>query len=81
MIVLKSSIELGAVGGTGIKGSQQYLHLGIGANGKVQGILQIPSNFFIPCLRGAKLSQTDIQLIIGGQTEFPISNVSVSEGM
>lgn len=57
------------------------MYLGIGANGKVQGILQIPSNFFIPCLRGAKLSQTDIQLIIGGQTEFPISNVSVSEGM
>lgn len=43
--------------------------------------MQIPSNFFIPCLRGAKLSRTDIQLIIGGQTEFPISNVSVSEGM
>lgn len=81
VIVLKSSIELGAFGGTGTKGSQKYLYLGIGANGKVQGILQIPSNFFIPCLRGAKLSQTDIQLIIGGQTEFPISNVSVSEGM
>ena len=81
VIVLKSSIELGAFGGTGIKDGQNYLHLGIGANGKVQGILQIPSNFFIPCLRGAKLSQTDIQLIIGGQTEFQISNVSVSEGM
>ena len=81
VIVLDSSIELGAFGGTGTKDGQNYLHLGIGANGKVQGILQIPSNFFIPCLRGAKLSKTDIQLIIGGQTEFPISNVSVSEGM
>ena len=81
VIVLDSSIELGAFGGTGTKDGQNYLHLGIGANGTVQGILQIPSNFFIPCLRGAKLSQTDIQLIIGGQTEFPISNVSVSEGM
>lgn len=81
VIVLDSSIELGAFGGTGTKDGQNYLHLGIGANGKVQGILQIPSNFFIPCLRGAKLAQTDIQLIIGGQTEFPISNVSVSEGM
>ena len=81
VIVLDSSIELGAFGGMGTKGSQKYLHLGIGANGKVQGILQIPSNFFIPCLRGAKLSQTDVQLIIGGQTAFPISNVSVSEGM
>ena len=81
VIVLDSSIELGASGGTGTKDGQNYLHLGIGANGKVQGILQIPSNFFIPCLRGAKLSRTDIQLIIGGQTEFPISNVSVSEGM
>lgn len=81
VIVLDSSIELGAFGGTGTKDGQNYLHLGIGANGKVQGILRIPSNFFIPCLRGAKLSRTDIQLIIGGQTEFPISNVSVSEGM
>ena len=66
VIVLDSSIELGAFGGTGTKDGQNYLHLGIGANGKVQGILQIPSNFFIPCLRGAKLSKTDIQLIIGG---------------
>lgn len=81
VIVLDSSIELGAFGGTGTKDGQNYLHLGIGANGKVQGILQIPSNFFIPCLQGVKLSQTDIQLIIGGQTEFPISDVSVSEGM
>lgn len=79
VIVLKSSIELGAFGG--VNEDQNRLYLGIGANGKVQGILQIPSNFFIPCLRVAKLSQTDIQLIIGGQTEFPISNVSVSEGM
>lgn len=79
MIVLKSSIELGAFGG--VNEDQNRLYLGIGANGKVQGILQIPSNFFIPCLRGAKLSQTDIQLIIGGQTTARISNVSVSEGM
>ena len=79
VIVLDSSIELGAFGG--VNKNKDKLYLGIGANGKVQGILQIPSNFFIPCLRGVKLSKTDIQLIIGGQTEFPISNVSVSEGM
>ena len=79
VIVLKSSIELGAFGG--VNEGQDRLYLGIGANGKVQGILQIPSNFFIPCLRGAKLSQTDIQLIIGGQTTARISGVSVSEGM
>lgn len=79
VIVLKSSIELGAFGG--VNEDQNRLYLGIGANGKVQGILQIPSNFFIPCLRGAKLSQTDIQLIIGGQTTAHISGVSVSEGM
>ena len=81
VIVLDSSIELGAFGGTGTKDGQNYLHLGIGANGKVQGILQIPSNFFIPCLRGAKLSKTDIQLIIGGQTTARISGASVSESM
>ena len=81
VFILDTSIELGAFGGTGTKNDTKHLYLGVGANGKVQGILQIPSNFFIPCLRGAKLSRTDIQLIIGGQTEFPISNVSVSEGM
>lgn len=79
VIVLKSSIELGAFGG--VNENKDKLYLGIGANGKVQGILQIPSNFFIPCLRGAKLSQTDIQLIIGGQTTARISGISVSEGM
>ena len=79
VIVLKSSIELGAFGG--VNENKDKLYLGIGTNGKVQGILQIPSNFFIPCLRGAKLSQTDIQLIIGGQTTARISGISVSEGM
>lgn len=79
VIVLKSSIELGAFGG--VNETKDKLYLGIGTNGKVQGILQIPSNFFIPCLRGAKLSQTDIQLIIGGQTTARISGISVSEGM
>ena len=79
VIVLKSSIELGAFGG--VNENKDKLYLGIGANGKVQGILQIPSNFFIPCLRGAKLSQTDIQLIIGGQATARISGISVSEGM
>ena len=79
VIVLKSSIELGAFGG--VNENKDKLYLGIGAYGKVQGILQIPSNFFIPCLRGAKLSQTDIQLIIGGQTTARISGISVSEGM
>ncbi|MFR6693837.1 MAG: hypothetical protein ACLUS6_07515 [Dysosmobacter sp.] len=56
VIVLKSSIELGAFGGTGMKTSEKHLYLGIGANGKVNGILQIPSSAFIPCLREAKLS-------------------------
>ena len=79
VIVLKSSIELRAFGG--VNENKDKLYLGIGTNGKVQGILQIPSNFFIPCLRGAKLSQTDIQLIIGGQTTARISGISVSEGM
>lgn len=79
VIILKSSIELGAFGG--VNENKDKLYLGIGTNGKVQGILQIPSNFFIPCLRGAKLSQTDIQLIIGGQTTARISGISVSEGM
>ena len=69
-------LDCGCGGGANIK-----TLLKLCPNGKVQGILQIPSNFFIPCLRGAKLSQTDIQLIIGGQTTARISGISVSEGM
>ena len=79
VIVLKSSIELGAFGGTGIKGGQKYLHLGIGANGIVKGIVRIPKD--VPVVGGLKLLSTDVDLIVGGQTTMPISGVSVSESM
>ena len=57
------------------------MYLGIGANGIVKGRLQIPSSLGIPFLSGLSLPSTDINLIVGGQTTFPVTNTNVSEGM
>ena len=76
VIELHSSLELGAFGGVNNAGNQVYL--GIGANGTVDGKVQIPKGF---PFAGTKFGSAEIQLIVGGQTEIPISDVSVSEGM
>ena len=78
VFALDSSLKLGAFGGTGMKSSGKHLYLGIGANGTVNGRVQIPKGF---PFAGTKFGSADIQLIVGGQTEIPISDVSVSEGM
>ena len=78
VFALKSSLELGAFGGTGMKSGRKHLYLGIGANGTVNGRVQIPKGF---PFAGTKFGSAEIQLIVGGQTEIPIRNVSVSEGM
>ena len=77
VIVLKSSIELGAFGG--VNGSKDTLYLGIGANGIVKGRVQIPKD--VPVVGGLKLLSTDVDRIVGGQTTMPISGASVSESM
>lgn len=78
VFALDSSLELGAFGGTGMKSSGKHLYLGIGANGTVNGRVQIPKGF---PFAGTKFGSAEIQLIVGGQTEIPISGVSVSESM
>ena len=78
VFALDSSLKLGAFGGTGMKSGRKHLYLGIGANGTVNGRVQIPKGF---PFAGTKFGSADIQLIVGGQTEIPIRNVSVSEGM
>lgn len=78
VFALDSSLKLGAFGGTGMKSGKKYLYLGIGANGTVNGRVQIPKGF---PFAGTKFGSAEIQLIVGGQTEIPIRNVSVSEGM
>ena len=76
MIVLDSSIELGAFGG--VNKAKDRVYLGIGANGTVDGRVQIPKGF---PFAGTSFGSAKVQLIAGGQTEIPIRNVSVSEGM
>ena len=78
VFALESSLGLGAFGGTGMKSGRKHLYLGIGANGTVNGRVQIPKGF---PFAGTKFGSAGIQLIVGGQTEIPIRNVSVSEGM
>lgn len=77
VITFDSSIELGAFGG--VNNSKDYLYLAIGANGTVAGRVQIPKSS--PVLAGKGFSVGNINLIVGGQTAFPIRNVTVEEGM
>ena len=77
VITFDSSIELGAFGG--VNDGKDKLYLAIGANGTVAGRVQIPSGS--PVLAGKGFNVGKINLIVGGQTAFPISNVTVEEGM
>ena len=77
VIELDSAIRLGAFGG--VNNSNDRVYLGIGANGTVGGRVQIPEN--IRAIGGLGVNVANINLIVGGQTTFPIRNVSVEEGM
>ncbi len=77
VIEVNSSVKLGAFGG--VNDGKNEVYLGIGANGTVTGRVQIPSD--IPVAGGFGADVGNINLIIGGQTTFPITGVSVSEGM
>lgn len=77
VITFDSLIELGAFGG--VNDSRDYLYLAIGANGTVAGRLQIPKRS--PVFAGKGFNIGNINLIVGGQTAFPIRNVTVEEGM
>lgn len=77
VIVLDSGVELGAFGG--VNDGKNKVYLGIGANGTVKGRVQIPSD--VPFAGGFGANVGNINLIIGGQTTFPIKNSSVNESM
>ena len=79
VFILDTSINLGAFGGTGTKNNAKHLYLGVGANAVVKSKVQVPSD--VPVIGGWRLGSWDVDLIVGGQTEFPIENVSVDEGM
>lgn len=79
IFTINTAIRLGAFGGA--NQNKDTVYLGIGANSIVKGQLQIPSSLGIPFLSGIKLSGTDINLIVGGQTTVPIANANVSESM
>ena len=77
VIVLDTSIELGAFGG--VNAAKDRVYLGVGANGIVRGRIQVPKD--VPVIGGLKLASTDINLVVGGQSTAPIRGVSVNEGM
>lgn len=79
IFAIDTAIKLGAFGGA--NQNKDTVYLGIGANGIVKGKLHIPSSIGIPFLSGLSLPSTDINLIVGGQTTFPVTNTNVSEGM
>ena len=77
VIAVNTAIEMGAFGG--VNAAKNQVYLGIGANGTVAGRVQIPSNS--PILAGKGFNVGNVNLIVGGQTTFPIRGVSVEEGM
>ena len=79
IFTINTAIRLGAFGGA--NQNKDRVYLGIGANGIVKGQLQIPNNPYIPFLSGLGIPITNINLIVGGQTTFPVRNANVSEGM
>ena len=79
IFTINTAIKLGAFGGA--NQNKDTVYLGIGANSIVRGALHIPSSLGIPFLSGIKLPSTNINLIVGGQTTFPVTNTNVSESM
>lgn len=73
----EASVELGAFGG--LNEAKDNLYLAIGANGVAKGVVQIPKKIWL--LGGLKFVESDINLIIGAQSAFPIRGVSVGEAM
>ena len=76
-IKLSSSIDVGAFGG--VTAAKDRLYLGVGANAIVKGRVQVPDD--IRVIGGIGVDVGNINLVVGGQTTFPIKNVSVSDGM
>ena len=74
---LGSSIDVGAFGG--VTAAKDRLYLGVGANAIVKGRVQVPDD--IRVIGGIGVDVGNINLVVGGQTTFPIKNVSVSDGM
>ena len=77
VIVLGSSVTLGAFGGA--NESKDTVYLGVGANGVVNGRVQFPSD--TPIIGGVGIDVGNINLVIGGETTFPITGANVSNSM
>ena len=77
VIVLGSSVKLGAFGGANKDNNTVYL--GVGANGTFNGRVQFPSD--TPIIGGVGMNVGNINLVIGGETTFPITGTNVSNSM
>ena len=77
VIVLDSSVTLGAFGGA--NENKDTVYLGVGANGTFNGRVQFPSD--TPIIGGVGINVGNINLVIGGETTFPITGTNVSNSM
>ena len=77
VIVLGSSVTLGAFGGA--NENKDTVYLGVGANGTFNGRVQFPSD--TPIIGGVGINVGNINLVIGGETTFPITGTNVSNSM
>ena len=77
VIVLGSSVKLGAFGGA--NENKDTVYLGVGANGTFNGRVQFPSD--TPIIGGVGMNVGNINLVIGGETTFPITGTNISNSM
>lgn len=70
------AINASAYAGVGNSAGGKRMYVVLGADGKIYGLVQIPKEAW--ALGDMKLLSAEIDLALGGQTDFPITNTSVS---
>ncbi len=71
-----SSFNASAFAGVGNASGGKRMYVVLGADGKIYGLVQIPSEAW--ALGNMKLLSAEIDFALGGQTDFPITGTTVS---
>lgn len=71
------SFNASAFAGVGNSGGTQRMYVMLGADGKIYGLVQIPDEAW--AFGDLKLLSAEVDLALGGQTDFPITNTSTGD--
>lgn len=71
------SLNASAFAGVGNSGANKRMYVMLGADGKIYGLVQIPDEAW--AFGDFVLASAEVDLALGGQTDFDITNTSVSD--